>query len=75
MLSGVFFPHTSYGATWSLLHYVDDVDGMGQYAWTEAIWQVVVESIEDTQRKLARGPLSEVQLNGLCILIQARLFV
>ncbi|KAJ8436519.1 hypothetical protein Cgig2_026634 [Carnegiea gigantea] len=59
-----------YGAAWSLLHYVDDVDGMGQYAWAEAIWQVVVESIEDTQRKLARGPLSEVQLNGLCLLIQ-----
>ncbi|KAJ8427968.1 LOW QUALITY PROTEIN: hypothetical protein Cgig2_017455 [Carnegiea gigantea] len=56
---GVFFPRTPYGASWSLLHYVDDVDGMGQYAWAEAICQVVVKSIEDTQRKLACGPLSE----------------
>ncbi|KAJ8442694.1 hypothetical protein Cgig2_001787 [Carnegiea gigantea] len=32
--------------------YVDDVEGMGQYAWAEAVWQVVVDSIEDTQRKL-----------------------
>ncbi|KAJ8425564.1 hypothetical protein Cgig2_012307 [Carnegiea gigantea] len=55
MLSGVFFSRTPYRAAWSLLHYVDDV---------------VVESIEDMQRKLARGPLSEVQLNGLCLLIQ-----
>ncbi|KAJ8430715.1 LOW QUALITY PROTEIN: hypothetical protein Cgig2_000280 [Carnegiea gigantea] len=70
VLSGVFFPRTPYGAAWSLLYYVDDVDGMGQYVWAEAIWQVVVESIEDTQRKLACGPLSEVQLNGLCLLIQ-----
>ncbi|KAJ8438972.1 hypothetical protein Cgig2_018883 [Carnegiea gigantea] len=31
VLSGVFFPRTPYGAAWSLLHYVDDVDGMGQY--------------------------------------------
>jgi len=75
VLSGVFFPRTPYGAAWSLLRYVDDVDGMGQYAWVEAIWQMVVESIEDTQRKLTRGPLSEVQLNGLCLLIQVRLFV
>ncbi|KAJ8424183.1 LOW QUALITY PROTEIN: hypothetical protein Cgig2_028308 [Carnegiea gigantea] len=69
---GVLFPCTPYGAAWSLLRYVDDVEGMGQYAWTEAVWQVVVDSIEDTQRKLCRGPLSEVQLNGLCLLIQVQ---
>ncbi|KAJ8422403.1 hypothetical protein Cgig2_029227 [Carnegiea gigantea] len=57
-------------AAWSLLRYVDDVEGMGQYAWADVTWQVVVDSIEDTQRKLCRGPLSEVQLNGLCLLIQ-----
>ncbi|KAJ8425145.1 hypothetical protein Cgig2_032651 [Carnegiea gigantea] len=70
VLSGVLFPRTPYGAAWSLLRYVDDVEGMGQYAWAEAVWQVVVDFIEDTQRKLCRGPLSEVQLNGLCLLIQ-----
>ncbi|KAJ8440040.1 hypothetical protein Cgig2_020528 [Carnegiea gigantea] len=70
VLSGVLFPRTPYGAAWSLLRYVDDVEGMGQYAWAEAVWQVVVDSIEDTQRKLCHGPLSEVQLNGLCLLIQ-----
>ncbi|KAJ8435109.1 hypothetical protein Cgig2_001984 [Carnegiea gigantea] len=58
VLSGVLFPRMPYGAAWSLLRYVDDVDGMGQYAWADAIW------------KLCRGPLSEVQLNGLCLLIQ-----
>ncbi|KAJ8452610.1 hypothetical protein Cgig2_004946 [Carnegiea gigantea] len=70
VVSGVFFPRTPYGAAWSLLHYVDDVDCMGQYAWAEAIWEVVVESIEDTQKKLARGLFSEVQINGFCLLIQ-----
>ncbi|KAJ8419627.1 hypothetical protein Cgig2_000568 [Carnegiea gigantea] len=29
-----------------------------------------METIEDTQKKLCAGPLQEVQLNGLCILIQ-----
>jgi len=38
VLSGVFFPHTLYGAAWILLCYTDDVQGMGQYAWAEAIW-------------------------------------
>ncbi|KAJ8425180.1 hypothetical protein Cgig2_010789 [Carnegiea gigantea] len=70
VLSGVLFPRMPYGVAWSLHRYVDDVEGMGQYAWADAIWQVVVDSIEDTQRKLCRGPLSEVQLNGLCLLIQ-----
>jgi len=75
VLSGVLFPRTPYGAAWSLLRYADDVEGMSQYAWADAIWQVVVDSIEDTQRKLCRGPLSEVQLNGLCLLIQVRVIV
>ena len=29
VLSGVLFPRTLYEAAWSLLHYMDDVDGMG----------------------------------------------
>ncbi|KAJ8428809.1 hypothetical protein Cgig2_028014 [Carnegiea gigantea] len=70
VLSGVLFPRSPYGGAWSLLRYVDDVEGIGQYAWADAVWQVVVDSIEDTHRKLCRGPLSEVQLNGLCLLIQ-----
>ncbi|KAJ8429677.1 hypothetical protein Cgig2_015019 [Carnegiea gigantea] len=40
-LSGMFFPHTPYGAAWSLLHYTDNVEGMGQYARVEAIWREV----------------------------------
>jgi len=49
---------------------VEDIDRMGEYAWAEAVWRVLVETIEDTQRKLYEGPISEVQLNGLCVLIQ-----
>ncbi|KAJ8421134.1 LOW QUALITY PROTEIN: hypothetical protein Cgig2_021767 [Carnegiea gigantea] len=33
----------------------------------------MVRMIEDTQKKLCVGPLSEVQLNGLCLLTQVRL--
>ncbi|KAJ8431549.1 hypothetical protein Cgig2_029578 [Carnegiea gigantea] len=70
VLSGVLFPRTPYGATGSMLHYVEDVDGMAGYAWAEAVWQVLVEMMGDTERKLTDGPLSEVHLNGFCLLIQ-----
>ena len=70
VLSGVLFPRTPYGAAWNLLQYVEDIDRMGEYAWAEAVWRVLVETIEDTQRKLYEGPISEVQLNGFCVLIQ-----
>jgi len=69
VLSGVLFPCTPYGAEWNLLQYVEDIDTMGEYAWAEAVWRVLVETIEDTQRKLCEGPISEVQLNGFCVLI------
>ncbi|KAJ8422075.1 hypothetical protein Cgig2_017480 [Carnegiea gigantea] len=32
--------------------------------WAEAVWRDVMQTIEDTQRKLGSGPLSEIQLNG-----------
>jgi len=70
VLGGVLFLRTPYGAAWNLLQYVEDIDRMGEYAWAEAVWRVLVETIEDTQRKLYEGPISEVQLNGFCVLIQ-----
>jgi len=60
VLSGVLFPCKPYGATWNLLQYVEDIDTMGEYAWAEAVWRVLVETIEDTQRKLCEGLISEV---------------
>ncbi|KAJ8447855.1 hypothetical protein Cgig2_011990 [Carnegiea gigantea] len=45
---------------------------MGEYNWAQAVWRVVVDTIEDTQKKLCAGPLIEVQLNGFCLLNQVR---
>ncbi|KAJ8420616.1 hypothetical protein Cgig2_023143 [Carnegiea gigantea] len=58
ILSGVLFPRTLYGAAWSMMQYVEDIEGMGQYNWAEAVWRVIGETIEDTQRKLCSGPLT-----------------
>jgi len=70
VLSGVFSPRTPYGATWSVMCCIDDVVGMDQYAWAKAIWRVVVDAIDDTNKKIRSGLFSEVQLNGFCLLIQ-----
>ncbi|KAJ8427980.1 hypothetical protein Cgig2_017467 [Carnegiea gigantea] len=48
---------------------MEDIHGMGEYAWAEAIWRVLVEAIEEMQRKL-EGPVSDVQMNGFFLLIQ-----
>ena len=70
ILSGLLFPRTPYLAASTLLHYVEDMNAMREYAWAEPVWHVLVETIENTQKKLSEGPLSEVQLNGFCVLIQ-----
>ena len=49
---------------------MEDVAEMAEHAWAEAMWRIMVETIEDTQRKLSNGPLSKVQLNGFCVLIR-----
>ncbi|KAJ8421573.1 hypothetical protein Cgig2_028557 [Carnegiea gigantea] len=70
IMSGVLFPGAPYGVAWGMLQYVEDIQRIGEYNWAEAVWRVVVNTIEDTQKKLCAGPLTEVQLNGFCLLIQ-----
>jgi len=38
---------------------MEDVRRMGKYAWPEAVWHVLVEAIEEMQRKL-EGPVFDV---------------
>ncbi|KAJ8429597.1 hypothetical protein Cgig2_008827 [Carnegiea gigantea] len=69
VMSGVRFPRTPYGAAWPVQKYMEDVHRMGEYAWLEAVWRVLVEAIEEMQRKL-EGPVFDVQMNGFSLLIQ-----
>ncbi|KAJ8435238.1 hypothetical protein Cgig2_015641 [Carnegiea gigantea] len=69
VMSGVMFPRTPYGAAWSVQKYMEDVRGMGEYASAETMWRVLVEAIEEMQRKL-EGLISDVQMNGFSLLIQ-----
>ena len=71
VLSGVFFPRGVYVAAWELERYANDVGGMSKYAWAEAIWRYLVESLDDMQRRLANA-VSEIQFNGFSLLLQVR---
>jgi len=62
------FSKTPYGATWSVHKYIEGVCRMGEYAWAEAVWRILIEAIEEMQRKL-EGPILEVQMNGFSLLI------
>ena len=48
--------------------YMEDAGRMGEYAWAEAVWRVLVETREEMQRKL-EGPVFDVQMNGFSLLI------
>jgi len=50
---------------------MEDVRGVGEYVWAEAVWRVLVEVIEEMRWKL-EGPVSDVQMNGFSVLIQVR---
>ncbi|KAJ8426950.1 LOW QUALITY PROTEIN: hypothetical protein Cgig2_022632 [Carnegiea gigantea] len=61
-MSGVMFPRTPYGATWSVPKYMEDVRGMGEYAWAEAVQRVLVDAVEKMQRKCgSTSPLHGLQ--------------
>ena len=44
-----------YAAAWELERYVNDVAGMSQFAWVDAIWRYLVEALDDMQRRLAHA--------------------
>lgn len=70
IMSRVLFLLMPYGAAWGTLRYVEDVQKIGEYNWAQSEWRVVVDTIEEIQKKLCAGPLTEVQLNGFCLLFQ-----
>ncbi|KAJ8422095.1 hypothetical protein Cgig2_000597 [Carnegiea gigantea] len=42
---------------------------MSRYVWAEAVWQYMVHSLDDMQRRLC-NPISHIQFNGFSLLIQ-----
>jgi len=68
VMSGVIFLRTPYGAAWSMQKYMEDVRAMAEYAWAAAMWRILVEAVEEMQRKV-EGPILDVHMNGFSLLI------
>ena len=74
-MSGLFFPRTPYVLAWGVQKYVKDVGGLGQYSYAEALWRVLVESLEEMQKKLCTGEVFNVQMNGFTLLTHVMIYV
>ncbi|KAJ8440452.1 hypothetical protein Cgig2_013611 [Carnegiea gigantea] len=48
---------------------MEDVRGLGEYAWAEAVWRILVETVKEMQQKL-EGPVLDIQMNGFSLLVQ-----
>ena len=38
VMSGLLFPRTAGGAMWELIRMIEDVRGMAEYNWSQAVW-------------------------------------
>lgn len=67
VLSGLMFPHSVYQATWELQRPANDVQGVSRYAWVKAVWQYLVQCLDDVQRRLCNS-ISQLQFKGFSVL-------
>ncbi|KAJ8421347.1 hypothetical protein Cgig2_027955 [Carnegiea gigantea] len=68
VLSGLLFPRGAGGAAWDLVHVVEDVDGVGEYNWAEAVWEFLVHAMEESREKM--GSTKNLQTNGFAMIRQ-----
>jgi len=66
-MSGLLFPRTAGGVTWELIRMTEDVCGMVEYNWSQAMWSFLVEPIEDMKEKV---PLKKyLQIHGFTMIV------
>ncbi|KAJ8447136.1 hypothetical protein Cgig2_022865 [Carnegiea gigantea] len=51
-----------------LVHVVEDVDGVGEYNWAEAVWEFLVHTMEESREKI--GNAKNLQINGFAMILQ-----
>ncbi|KAJ8432832.1 hypothetical protein Cgig2_008546 [Carnegiea gigantea] len=56
------------GVAWDLVHIVEDVDGVGEYNWAEAMWEFLVHMMEERQVKM--WSMKKLQINGFAMIRQ-----
>ncbi|KAJ8443294.1 hypothetical protein Cgig2_015772 [Carnegiea gigantea] len=56
VVSGLLFARGAGGAAWDLVHVVEDVDGVGDYNWAEAIIPVIEVRDDERRMQIRREP-------------------
>ena len=68
VMSGLLFPRTVVGLTWELIGMTEDVFGMAEYNWSQAVWSFPVEAIEEAKEKI---PIKKnLQIHGFIMILQ-----
>ena len=62
------FPRCAGGVAPDVLYLVDDVDGLAEYNWASAVWQFLVDALDETKAKMRTT--KNVQINGFAMLLQ-----
>jgi len=56
------------GVTWEPIAMMEDVSGMVDYNWSQAVWSFLVEAIKETKEKI---PMKKnLQMNGFTMILQ-----
>ncbi|KAJ8441250.1 LOW QUALITY PROTEIN: hypothetical protein Cgig2_000623 [Carnegiea gigantea] len=64
----LFFPQCAGGVAWDLIFVVEDMDRVVKYNWSEAVWKILVEAIEETTVKMQTT--KNLQINGFAMILQ-----
>lgn len=68
VMSGILFLRIVGGMVWELIGMTEDVEGMGEYNWSAAIWSVLVEVLGETTQKLRLK--KNLQMVGFTMVLQ-----
>ena len=68
IMSGLLFPHSTSVVTWELNKITEDVNGMAKYNWLQAVWNILVEAIEETKEKI--HVKKNLQIHGFTMIHQ-----
>jgi len=50
------------------MYLVEDVDGLAEYNWASAVWQFLVDALDETKAKMRTT--KNLQVNGFAMLLQ-----
>jgi len=50
-----------------MIYLVEDVDGLAEYSWAGAVWQFLVDALDEMKEKMCTT--KNLQINGFAMLL------